>query len=133
VPHDPFRGVYPYLTSTKYGRAPARREDLARKIAERDGISEGFVCVFSGEHALHGFTNRDLRHKLARTPIPLAADALKRSAQITRLFAPPPRPQLDRQDSAFTALRVSLSGRRTMAAALKLRELAFPRLYVEAA
>src|SRR3989442_11189239 len=31
----------------QYLSEPARKEDLARKIAERDGISEGFVCVFS--------------------------------------------------------------------------------------
>jgi len=36
-----------------------------------------FESLLSGEHALHGFANRDLRHKLARTSIPLAAEPLK--------------------------------------------------------
>jgi hypothetical protein len=31
----------------QYLSEPARKEDLARKIAQRDGISEGLVCVFS--------------------------------------------------------------------------------------
>ena len=31
----------------QYLSEPARKEDLARKIAERDGILEGLVCVFS--------------------------------------------------------------------------------------
>jgi hypothetical protein len=31
----------------QYLSEPARKEDLARKIADRDGIREGFVCVFS--------------------------------------------------------------------------------------
>jgi hypothetical protein len=35
------RRPYQYLSE------PTRQEDLARKIAERDGIREGFVCVFS--------------------------------------------------------------------------------------
>jgi hypothetical protein len=43
-------------------------------------------ALLSGEHALHGFTNRDLRHKLARTSVALATDPLKQSAQVTRLL-----------------------------------------------
>jgi hypothetical protein len=31
----------------QYLSEPARKEDLARKIAERDDISEGLVCIFS--------------------------------------------------------------------------------------
>jgi hypothetical protein len=46
-----------------------------------------FEAMLSGAHALHGFANRDLRHKLASTPILSAGDALKQSAQVTRLCA----------------------------------------------
>jgi hypothetical protein len=45
-----------------------------------------FEVILLGEHALHGFTNRDLRHKLARTSYPLAPEADKRPAQVTRLL-----------------------------------------------
>jgi response regulator RpfG family c-di-GMP phosphodiesterase len=31
----------------QYLSAPTRKEELARQIAERDGITEGLVCVFS--------------------------------------------------------------------------------------
>jgi hypothetical protein len=92
-----------------------------------------FEALLSGEHALHGFTNRDLRHKLARTPIPLAADALKQSAQVTRLFRRLHAHRLIAKIPHPRRWRVSLSGRRAMAAALKLREVAYPSLYAEAA
>jgi len=39
-----------------------------------------FEALLSGEHALHGFTNRDLRYKLAGTSVALATDPLKQSA-----------------------------------------------------
>jgi hypothetical protein len=45
-----------------------------------------FEVLLLGEHALHGFTNRDLRHKLARTSYPLAPEADKRPGQVTRLL-----------------------------------------------
>jgi len=32
----------------QYLSGPTRKEDLARQIAERDGITEGLICVFSG-------------------------------------------------------------------------------------
>jgi hypothetical protein len=44
-----------------------------------------FEVLLLGEHALHGFTNRDLRQKLAGTPYPLAPEADKRPGQVTRL------------------------------------------------
>lgn len=37
------------------------------------------------EHALHGFTNRDLRQKLARTVYPVALDADNPPLQIRRI------------------------------------------------
>ena len=92
-----------------------------------------FESVLSGEHALHGFANRDLRHKLARTPIPLATDPLKQSAQVTRLLRRLHAHGLIAKIPHSRRWRVSLSGRRIMAAALKLRELAYPSLYAEAA
>ena len=92
-----------------------------------------FEALLSGEHALHGFTNRDLRHKLARTPIPLATDALKQSAQVTRLLRRFHAYGLIARIPHSRRWRVSLSGRRVMAAAIKLREVAYPSLYAEAA
>jgi hypothetical protein len=92
-----------------------------------------FEALLSGEHALHGFTNRDLRHKLARTSVALATDPLKQSAQVTRLFRRLHAHGLIAKIPHARRWRVSLSGRRVMAAALKLREVAYPSLYAEAA
>jgi hypothetical protein len=92
-----------------------------------------FEALLSGEHVLHGFTNRDLRHKLGRTPILSAADAVKQSAQVTRLLRRLHAHGLIAKIPRSRRWRVSLSGRRVMAAALKLREIAYPSLYAEAA
>ena len=92
-----------------------------------------FETLLSGEHTLHGFTNRGLRLKLARTSIPLAPDARKQSAQVTRLFRRLHAHGLIAKIPHARRWRVSLSGRRIMAAALKLREVAYPSLYADAA
>src|SRR5437899_7517565 len=83
--------------------------------------------LLSGAHALHGFGNRDLRHKLGLTSIPLASDPLKQSAQVTRLLRRLPRPPLDRQDSTLAtlarfALRPSRHGRGHQATGSRLRQ-----------
>ena len=40
----------------------------------------------SGEHAVHGFANRDLRAKLAATSMRLSTDPKRQSAQVSRLL-----------------------------------------------
>jgi hypothetical protein len=45
-----------------------------------------FEVLLAGEYALHGFTNRDLRSKLGRTPFPLAKEPEKQPGQVTRLL-----------------------------------------------
>ncbi len=92
-----------------------------------------FESLLSGQHALHGFANRDLRHKLARTSIPLASDPLKQSAQVTRLLRRLHAHRLIAKIPRSRRWRVSLSGRRVMAAAIKLREVAYASLYADAA
>jgi hypothetical protein len=87
----------------------------------------------SGEHVLHGFTNRELRQKLARAAFPLAVDPAKHSAQVTRLLRRLHVHQLIAKIPRSRRWRVSLAGRRIMAAAIKLREVAYPSLYAEAA
>jgi hypothetical protein len=92
-----------------------------------------FESLLSGEHALHGFANRDLRHKLGLTSIPLASDPLKQSAQVTRLLRRLHAHGLIAKIPHSRRWRVSFPGRRVMAAALKLREVAYPSLYANAA
>jgi hypothetical protein len=83
--------------------------------------------LLSGEHALHGFANRDLRHKLAPTPVLSAGEALTRLLRCLHahgLIAKIPHSQ---------RWCVSLSGLRLMTTALKLREVAYRSLYADAA
>jgi hypothetical protein len=92
-----------------------------------------FEVLMSGEHVLHGFTNRELRDKLARASFPLAADPAKHSGQVTRLLRRLHVHQLIAKIPRSRRWRVSLNGRRVMAAAVKLREVAYPGFYAAAA
>jgi len=92
-----------------------------------------FEVLMSGEHVLHGFTNRELREHLVRVGFPLAAAAAKQSGQVTRLLRRLHIHQLIAKIPRSRRWRVSLNGRRVMAAAVKLREVAYPSLYADAA
>ncbi len=85
-----------------------------------------FEVLLAGEHALHGFTNRDLRAKLGRTPFSLANDSDKQPGQLTRLLRRLHAHGLIAKVPRSRRWRVSLGGRRLMASAIKLREVAFP-------
>src|SRR5437899_4549778 len=80
-----------------------------------------FESLLSGEHALHGFANRDLRHKLGLTSIPLASDPLKPLAPVTPLFRRLPGHRLIAKDPPSRPWRGLPFRRRVMAGALKLR------------
>jgi hypothetical protein len=92
-----------------------------------------FDVLLAGEHALHGFTNRDLRSKLGRTPFPLAKEPDKQPGQVTRLLRRLHAYGLIAKVPRSRRWRVSLGGRRLMASAIKLREVAFPNLFAQAA
>jgi len=92
-----------------------------------------FEVLMSGEHVLHGFTNRELREHLGRVGVPLAAAAAKQSGQVTRLLRRLPVHQLVAKIPRSRRWRVSRNGRRVMAAAINLREVAYPSLYADAA
>jgi DNA-binding IclR family transcriptional regulator len=82
---------------------------------------------------LHGFTNRDLRQKLAHTPYPLAPEADKRPGRVTRLLRRLHAHGLVAKIPHSRRWRVSLAGRHTMTTAIKLREVAYPSLFAAAA
>lgn len=130
--HDPTPAVRDLdaLTShasTKDGRTVRGLNPLAR--TERTL----FEVLLAGEHALHGFTNRDLRNRLARTAYPLAPESEKRPAQVTRLLRRLHAHGLIAKIPHSSRWRVSFSGRRTMTTAIKLREVAYPSLFAAAA
>ena len=72
-----------------------------------------FEVLLLGEHALHGFTNRDLRQKLAHTSYPLAPESDKRPGQVTRLLRRLRAHGLVAKIPHSRRWRVSLAGRRT--------------------
>ncbi len=92
-----------------------------------------FEVLLAGEHALHGFTNRDVRHKLGLTAYPLAPDEDRQPSQVTRLFRRLHAHGLIAKIPRSHRWRVSLAGRRTMSTAIKLREVAYPSLFATAA
>jgi len=63
----------------------------------------------------------------------LAIETAKQSGQVTRLLRRLHVHQLVAKIPRSRRWRVSLNGRRVMAAAIKLREVAYPSLYAEAA
>ena len=92
-----------------------------------------FEVLMSGEYVLHGFTNRELREHLVRVGFPLAAEPAKQSGQVTRLLRRLHIHQLIAKIPRSRRWRVSRHGRRVMATAIKLREVAYPSLYAKAA
>ena len=87
----------------------------------------------SGEHTLHGFTNRELREYVVRVGFPLAAEAATQSGQVPRPLRRLQFHQLIAKIPRSRRWRVSRNGRRVMAAAVKLREVAYPSLDADAA
>jgi hypothetical protein len=113
--------------STKDGRTAKAFNPLSRNERML------FEVLLAGEYTLHGFTNRDVRHKLAHTAYPLASEAEKQPGQVTRLFRRLHAHGLSAKIPHSRRWRVSLAGRRTMTTAIKLREVAYPSLFAAAA
>ena len=113
--------------STKDGRTVRAFNPLSRNERML------FEVLLAGEHALHGFTNRDVRQKLGLTSYPLAPDKDRQPSQVTRLFRRLHAHGLIAKIPRSRRWRVSLAGRRTMSTAIKLREVAYPALFASAA
>jgi hypothetical protein len=92
-----------------------------------------FGALMSGEHALHGFTNRDVRAKLRTTQVPLSDNPKTQSAQVSRLLHRLHVYGLVAKIPRSRRWRVSASGYRLMSASLRLREIHFPSVPADAA
>ena len=121
-------------------RVPGRRvrrqgRDVMAWVPLRKSVTLLFRYreLLAGEHALHGFTNRDVRQKLGRTSYPLAPNEDRQPSQVTRLFRRLHAHGLIAKIPRSRRWRVSLAGRRTMSTAIKLREVAYPALFAAAA
>jgi hypothetical protein len=87
----------------------------------------------SGEHAVHGFANRDLRDKLARTGLRFAEDPRKCSAQVSRMLHRLHVYALVAKIPRSRRWRVTRFGYRVMSAALRIRHTEFLEGYADAA
>jgi len=92
-----------------------------------------FAAVMTGEHALHGFSNRDLRDKLLFAGLCLADDPRKCSAQVTRVLHRLHVYALVAKIPRSRRWRVTRLGYRVMNAALHIRTEDFPRFHAVAA
>jgi hypothetical protein len=92
-----------------------------------------FTALMSGEHAVHGFTNRDLRDKLIATSVRLHPDPNRQSAQVSRLLRRLHVYGLVAKIPRSRRWRVTAFGHRVMSASVRLRQLHFPAFYAEAA
>jgi hypothetical protein len=113
--------------STKDGRTVRAFNPLSRNERML------FEVLLAGEYTLHGFTNRDVRQKLAHSAYPLASEVEKQPGQVTRLLRRLHAHGLIAKIPHSRRWRVSLAGRRTMTTAIKLREVAYPSLFAAAA
>src|SRR5437667_567893 len=99
--------------------------DLARPDAEL------FQTVMDGDHCLRGFTNKDIRARLASTPHlrNCGNEPKKASAKISRILRRFRTHGLIAKIPRTRRWRVTIYGRRVMGKALYLRHHDFPRLY----
>jgi histone acetyltransferase (RNA polymerase elongator complex component) len=89
-----------------------------------------FVALMSGEHAVHGFANRDLRAKLDGR---LSDHAKPHSAQVSRLLHRLHVYGLVAKIPRSRRWRVTGFGHRVMSASVRLRQVHFPAFYAETA
>lgn len=101
---------------------PVRAEDCAL-----------FAAVLAGEHAINGFTNRDLARRLYATPAPSAADAQQRRERISRAIAKLRGHGLVAKVPKRRLYRVTPRGQRVLGAALHYRNRSFPDALLAAA
>jgi hypothetical protein len=92
-----------------------------------------FVALMSGEHAVHGFTNRDLRGKLAGSSLRLSEEPRRQSAQVSRLLHRLHVYGLVAKIPRSRRWRVTGFGYRVMGASVRVRQLHFPAFYADAA
>jgi hypothetical protein len=126
---DPTPGLRGLDTiTTRKHSAPGRTVKAFNPVARSD--SQLFVALMSGEHAVHGFANRDLCAKLTGH---LREDPKQQSAQISRLLHRLHVYGLVAKIPRSRRWRVTAFGHRVMGASVRLRQLHFPALYAEAA
>jgi hypothetical protein len=85
-----------------------------------------FQAVLHGEHAIHGFRNRDLQRHLYTRPPTSSADQTRRTARISRIIAKLRGHGLVSKVHGSRLYRVTVAGHRLMSAAVRVRTRDFP-------
>jgi len=112
------------LTTAKKWRS--RRLRGLHPLDASDGAL--FQAVLAGEHAINGFTNRDIRQRLFGTPSRDGAERRRQSARVTRKLQLLRAHGLIRKIPRRHLYRPTDRGLRCMAAAIYLREAEFPNI-----
>jgi hypothetical protein len=111
--------------ATKPAKLQGRRKRALQPLSVAD--QELFLAVLRGEHRLRGFRNSDLCRRLYARPSADPVERRRRSARVTRLI------QLLRAHGLVAKLprtrryRLTRAGELLMSAAIKVKELEFPK------
>ncbi len=129
---DPTAGVRALdAITTRKESTESRPPKVFNPLSRPD--NEIFAALMNGEHAIHGFTNRDLRDKLSTAVLTATHDPKKQSAQVSRLLHRLHAYRLVAKIPRSRRWRVTTFGFRVMSTAVKLRQRDFPKVYAEAA
>jgi hypothetical protein len=102
-----------------------RRHGKLNPVAAHD--CHVFQAVMAGEQAISGFRNRDLTARLFPVPCKSPEEARQRCARTSRLIAKLRGHGLLAKVPGSRRYRVTLRGHRVMSAALRFRQVDFPR------
>jgi hypothetical protein len=129
---DPTAGLRALDAITSRKQPPSARPVKAfNPLARPD--SQLFAALMNGEHVVRGFTNRDLRDKLAASAFSIHDDPKKASSQVSRLLHRLHVHGLVAKIPRSRRWRVTAFGYSVMATVVKLRQRDFPSLYAAAA
>jgi hypothetical protein len=134
VVQDPTTQVGEMDRVTRRRRLGSNRTAKALNPLSRDD-AELFQAVMSGEHALRGFANADVRARLKGSAHlgGVEADPRRASSRVTRIFQRLHAHGLIAKIPRSRRWRVTSLGHRIMSAALRLRMESFPALLARAA
>ena len=123
----PTAAAVAHLDSLCRPRVLGQRFPRLNPVSRQD--AELFHAVLSGSHLINGLSNRDLQEQLWTTPPADTAQARSRCRRVCRLIRKLRGHALLAKIPGRRRYRVTLLGRRLLAAALTYREHAFPQAF----
>ena len=118
--------------TTRKQIAPKRSAKAFNPVARDETLI--FRALLSGEHSIRGFSNPDIRSKLADTVhLKRIPDPRRQSAKVTRILNRCHAHGLIAKIPHSRRWRLTRHGRITMAASIQLRHVQFPISHLKAA